>query len=80
LPACVDQGDCECGAPTDLERTLVAVGVFICFGQDVCDLNRPPVDDGAPWDALTHERYRVLSNGTWHTFSVRGAAAVLSAL
>jgi len=30
--ACVDQGDGERGAPTESERTLLALGVFIGFG------------------------------------------------
>jgi hypothetical protein len=43
---CVDQRDGECGAPTELKRNLPALRIFIRFGQDVCDLDGSPVDDG----------------------------------
>src|SRR5262249_15808924 len=49
----VDQWHGERGAKTELERNLPALGIFIRFGQDVCDLNRPPVEDGTPCNAPT---------------------------
>ena len=52
----MDQGDGERGAIADLERILMALGVFICLGQDVCDLNRSQVDDGTCRDAPAHKR------------------------
>src|SRR5262249_16370787 len=62
--ACVDQGDGECGAKTHLKRYLLALGEFICFGQDVCGLNGSPVEDNPPCNGPTHKRSRVLSNRT----------------
>jgi hypothetical protein len=58
----LNQRDAEGGTPTDLERNLPALGVFIRFGQDICDLNRSPVDDGTPVNAPTHKWYGVLSD------------------
>src|SRR5262249_8019116 len=42
----VDQRHGERSAKTGLKCSLPAHGIFIRFGQDVCDLNRSPVDDG----------------------------------
>ena len=53
--ACVDQGDGECGAKTGLKCSLPAHGVFILFGQDVCDLNRSPVDNGTSSNCPTRK-------------------------
>jgi hypothetical protein len=51
--ACVDQRDGEHGAITELERQLLALGVFICFGQRICELDRSPVEDGTSYNAAT---------------------------
>src|SRR5262245_4816315 len=53
--ACVDQRHGERGAPTESERILPALGVFILSGQNVFNVNRSPVDDGTPHDEPTHE-------------------------
>jgi hypothetical protein len=53
--ACVDQRDAERGAITGLERSRPALGVFIRFGQDVCDLNCSTFEDGTPWNEPTHK-------------------------
>src|SRR5262252_1311696 len=60
--ACVNQRDRQHGANTGLDCNLPVLGVFICFGQDVCDLNRSPVDDGASCNAPTHKWYGELSD------------------
>src|SRR5215831_435853 len=53
--ACVDQRDAERGAKTGLKCSLPAHGVFIAFGQDVCDLNRSPVNDGTSSNGPTRK-------------------------
>src|SRR5262249_52360961 len=40
-----------------------AFGVFICFGQSVCDLYRSPLDDRTRSNGLALKRYRELSKG-----------------
>src|SRR5262249_12778764 len=55
-------GDGQGGAETSLQRRRPTLGVFIRFGQDVCDLNRAPLEDGASCDEPTHQRERQLSN------------------
>ena len=58
----MDERHGECGAITGLERILPALGVFITFGQDVCDVNGSQVDDGTPYNEPTCNGYGVLSN------------------
>src|SRR5215475_8104290 len=60
--ACVDQRDYKRRAITELERDLPAFGVFIGFGQDVCDVYRSPVDDGTSCNEPTRKGYGVLSD------------------
>src|SRR5262247_1891942 len=64
----MDQRDGEPGAPTELQRTLVALGVFLRFGLHVRDLDRLPVDDGTPCNVSTHKRYRELSDRSWEGY------------
>src|SRR5215471_11223762 len=47
---------------TVLERPFPARGVFIPFGQDVCDVNRSPVDYSTRSYGPTLKRYRELSD------------------
>src|SRR5262245_13075766 len=63
---CVDQRDGERGAITELERPLPALGVFITFGQDVCDVNRSPFDDGTSCNEPTNNGPGELSNRAGH--------------
>jgi len=49
----VDQRDAEHGAVTVLERILPTPGVFIRFGQDICDVYCSPVNDGTPSNETT---------------------------
>jgi hypothetical protein len=60
--ACVEQRDGEQSAITELERTSPTLRGFIRFGQDVCDLYRAPIEDGAAGDEPRHQRKRQLSN------------------
>jgi len=60
----VDQRDSERGAMTVLERPLPARGVFIPFGEYVCDVDRSPVDYGTRSHGLTLKRYSELSDRT----------------
>jgi hypothetical protein len=53
--ACVDQGDGERGARTGLKCSLPALGVFVRFGQDVCNMYCSPVDDGTRCNVPTPE-------------------------
>src|SRR5262249_45015008 len=62
--ACVDQWDGERGAITELECKFPALGIFIGFGQDVCDVYRSQVDDGAPPNAPTLKGEGELSDST----------------
>src|SRR5262245_32542598 len=61
--ACVDQGDAERGAITELERMLPALGIFIRFGEHVCDLNCSAVDDGTPRNEPTSKWVKVSDRG-----------------
>ena len=47
---------------TVLERPLAARGVFIAFGQDVCNVKRSPVDYGTRSYGPTLKGYRELSD------------------
>jgi hypothetical protein len=63
----VDQRDAERCAITELECILVALGVFIRFGEEVCDLNCSAVDDGTPRNEPTSK---------WVKLSDRAAVAI----
>src|SRR5262245_38452544 len=41
----------------ELERNPPALGVFIRFGLDVCDLNRSSFEDGTPCNLPTQKWY-----------------------
>src|SRR5262249_49121236 len=64
--ACVDQRDGERSAITELERHLPALRIFITFGQDVCDVNRSPLDDGTSCNETTNNGPGELSNRAGH--------------
>jgi hypothetical protein len=51
----MEQRYAERGAPTDLERNFPALGIFVRFGQEVCDLSGFTVDDGTGINAPTHK-------------------------
>jgi hypothetical protein len=40
---------------TVLLRNLPALGIFIRFGQCVCDLDSSPVDNCTPYNAAPHK-------------------------
>src|SRR5215475_3953518 len=61
---CVDQRDYKRCAITELERDLPAFGVFISFGQDVCDVYCSPVDDGTSCNEPTRKSDGMLSDRT----------------
>ena len=61
--ASVDQGDGQRGAEASLKGKPPTLGVFIRFGQDICDLYRAPIEDGAASDEPTHQRTRLSSEG-----------------
>src|SRR5262245_16732835 len=58
----VNERHSERGAMTVLECPLLALGVFMPFGQHVRDLNRPSVHYSARCNGPTLKRYRKLSN------------------
>src|SRR5262245_10988337 len=62
----VDQRHSERGAIADLQRTLVALGVFIRFGKHVCDVNGSPVEDDTPYNEPARKRNRELADRGAH--------------
>src|SRR5262249_20635678 len=60
--ACVDQWDSERGAKAEWECARPGVGIFITFGEDVCDVYCSPVDDGTSCNEPTLKGYRELSD------------------
>src|SRR5215831_11678576 len=56
------------GAITLLKCTAWKLGVFITFGQHVCDVYRSPVDDRTPSNAQTIKGDGELSNRTWEGY------------